>query len=326
MYIQDALQWSQLTDENLDFYRAIGVDTIHVDIREGVSGVDPGIGADLRAGTDCTERFEQARDRISAHGMKLNNLFLSCWPEIPLGQPEAAAATDAWCLLLESLGRAGIPNLGWNFKPQGNFRTPADMGRGGVAYSTFDYAHFMTHRPTQHEPVITEDLMWERMQGFLAAVIPVAERAGVRMALHPDDPPIPEPLGGVAQICSTLEQFRRIFAAAPSEHNAMLFCQGCMTELLGTGVYDAIAEMASARRIVWVHFRNVRGQLPRFTEVFLDEGDIDMRRCMEIYRDNGFDGPYMMDHTPKFPSGNSQWLGKAFAVGYIRALIQTVYG
>ena len=99
-----------------------------------------------------------------------------------------------------------------------------------------------------------------------------------------------------------------------------------MTELLGQGVYDAIAEMASAQRIAWVHFRNVRGQLPRFAEVFLDEGDIDMCRAMKIYRDNGFHGPYMMDHTPKFPSGNSQWLGKAYAVGYIRALIQAVYG
>ena len=172
--------------------------------------------------------------------------------------------------------------------------------------------------------------MWARMERFLTAVIPVAEKAGVRMALHPDDPPVPEPLGGVAQICSTPEQFRRIFNAVPSDNHRMLFCQGCMTEALGTGVYDFIAEMARNDKIGWVHFRNVRGQLPRFAEVFLDEGDIDMRRAMEIYRDNGFNGPYMMDHTPTFSpaatrNSRSEWLGKAYAIGYIRALIQTVY-
>ena len=99
-----------------------------------------------------------------------------------------------------------------------------------------------------------------------------------------------------------------------------------MTELLGQDVYAAIAEMAAAQKIAWVHFRNVRGQLPRFAEVFLDEGDIDMRRAMAIYRDNGFNGPYMMDHTPHFPHLQSEWLGKAYAIGYIRALIQAVYG
>ncbi|MCZ6678838.1 MAG: mannonate dehydratase, partial [Candidatus Poribacteria bacterium] len=197
---------------------------------------------------------------------------------------------------------------------------------GGVKYSTFDYDAFDKNRPQPHEPQVSEDEMWERMEKFVTAVIPVAEKAGVRMALHPDDPPVPEPLGGVAQICSTLDQFRRIFDIVPSDNHGMLFCQGCMTELLGANVYDAIAEMASKNKIVWVHFRNVRGQLPRFAEVFLDEGDIDMRRAMEIYRDNGFNGPFMMDHTPSFPQKQAGWAGKAYAIGYIRALIQTVYG
>ena len=170
--------------------------------------------------------------------------------------------------------------------------------------------------------------MWQRMERFLAAAVPAAEKAGVRLALHPDDPPIPEPLGGVAQICSTLEQFRRIFLEmAPSPSNSMLFCQGCMTELLGPEkVYDAIAEMASADKIAWVHFRNVRGQLPRFAEVFIDEGEVDMRRAMEVYRDNGFEGPYMVDHTPAIGEGFGALHGKAYAIGYIRALVEVVYG
>jgi len=325
MYIQEAVNWHQLNDDILRFYKALGVDMIHVDIRSGVSNVAAGIGEDLRAGKDCTAQFEQAREKVEAHGMQLNNIFMSCWAEIPLGKPDADAKIEAWCRMVESLGRAGIPHLGWNFKPMGNFRTTADIGRGDVRYSTFDYAEFLQNRPQPYAPPIAEAAMWQRMETFLKAVIPVAEKAAVRMALHPDDPPMPEPLGGVAQICSTLEQFRRIFALVPSPNHCMLFCQGCMTELLGQGVYGAIAEMAAANKIAWVHFRNVRGQLPRFAEVFLDEGDIDMRRAMTIYRDNGFTGPYMMDHTPHFPHPNSDWLGKAYAIGYIRSLIQKVY-
>jgi len=325
MYIQDQIRWADLNGDTLSFYQALGVDMIHLELRGSVSTTGAGLGEDLRAGRDCTVQLEQARETVEAHGMKLNNVFMSCWPEIPLGKPDADEKIDAWCRMVESLGKAGIPHLGWNFKPMGNFRTTADTGRGGVKYSTFDYAEFNRNRPQPHDPPVSEAEMWARMEKFLKAVIPVAEKAGVRMALHPDDPPVPEPLGGVAQICSTLEQFRRIFATVPSPNHAMLFCQGCMTELLGQGVYDAIAEMASNQKIAWVHFRNVRGQLPRFAEVFLDEGDIDMRRAMEIYRDNGFNGPYMMDHTPKFPHGNSEWLGKAYAIGYIRSLIQTVY-
>ena len=331
MYIQDQVRYTELNDEVLSFYRALGVDMIHLDIRSGVSTVDSDLGQRLRHGEDCTASFEQAREQITAHGMKLNNVFMSCWPEISLGTPEADDKIDAWCRMLESLGRAGIPHLGWNFKPMGNFRTASDVGRGGARYSTFDYAEFKENRPAPHDPPVDEEAMWRQMERFVKAVIPVAEKAGVRMALHPDDPPIPEALGGVAQICSTPTQFRRIFDIVPSPNHAMLFCQGCMTEALGQGVYDWIAEMAATGKIAWVHFRNVRGQIPRFAEVFIDEGDIDMRRAMEIYRDNGFDGPYMMDHTPKlavsgFPGNRAEWLGKAYAIGYIRSLIQTVYG
>ena len=166
--------------------------------------------------------------------------------------------------------------------------------------------------------------MWEHITYFLEQVIPVAEQAGVRMALHPDDPPIPESLAGVAQIASTLDQYRQIFDIVPSEANGMLFCQGCVTEM-GVNVYDAIAEMGSQNKIIFVHFRNVRGVLPSFQEVFLDEGDIDMHHAMKIYRDVGFNGPFMMDHTPQFAQQQAGWAGRAYAVGYIRGLIQSVY-
>ena len=324
MYIHDVMSWNEFDDEMLSFYRAVSVDMIQLDLRTGGKTEAERI---VREGRDSTELFEKARDKVESHGLKLHTVFMNAQDEITLAKPERDEKLDIWVRMIECLGKAGIPTLGWNFKPRGNFRTTSDIGRGGVSYSTFDYAEFERNRPDSHEPQVSEEEMWDHMVTFLKVAVPVAEKAGVRMALHPDDPPIPEPLGGVAQICSTVEQFRRIFDIVPSDNHGMLFCQGCMTELVGPErIYEVIAEMASRDKIAWVHFRNVRGQLPRFVEVFHDEGDVDMRRAMEVYRDNGFNGPFGMDHTPGFSQAKAGLAGKAFANGYIRGLIQTVYG
>ena len=104
----------------------------------------------------------------------------------------------------------------------------------------------------------------------------------------------------------------------------MLFCQGCVAEM-GENVYDAIAYAASAGRIVYVHFRDIVGTPYNFQEVFIDEGQNDMLRAMETYRDNGFYGPFMMDHTPRMPEPMNALHGHAYANGYIRALIRAVY-
>lgn len=324
MYLHDVVNWSDFDDDTLSFYRAISVDMIQLDLRTGGR-----IEAErhVRAGKDSTELFEQAREKTESHGLTLQTVFMPVLEGITLATEKRDEELGAFVRLIECIGKAGIPTLAWNFKPMGNFRTTSDIGRGGAVYSTFDYAEFERNRPSSHDPTVPEAVMWDNMVAFMKTVIPAAEKAGVNLALHPDDPPIPEPLGGVAQICSTVEQFRRIFAAVPSDNHRMLFCQGCMTELAGPrGVYDIIAEMASRNKIALVHFRNVRGQLPRFAEVFIDEGEVDMRRAMETYRDNGYDGPFGMDHTPGFPQAKAGWAGRAFANGYIRATIQTVYG
>ena len=142
--------------------------------------------------------------------------------------------------------------------------------------------------------------------------------------MHPDDPPRPEPLGGAARILSTLDDFERMFNEVPSHVNAMLFCQGCVREM-GEDVPTAIRRIGSQNKIAAVHFRNLRGTPNKFQEVFVDEGEVDMYQAMQTYREIGFEGPFMMDHTPSFPQENAQWAGRAFAVGYIRSMIQAVY-
>ena len=127
------------------------------------------------------------------------------------------------------------------------------------------------------------------------------------------------------RIVSTLDQYERIFGMVPSDANAMLFCQGCVTEM-GVDVYDAIRRIGSQGKIVYVHFRNVKGAGHYFEEVFIDEGDVDMLKAMQVYKEIGFEGPFMMDHTPGIPGQHGGLAGHALAAGYMRAAIQAVYG
>ena len=323
MTIQDQIQFSEFNEDVLSFYRAIGIDMVCLDIR---FADDEDMNVNMRGGADSTEFFERARDKVEAQRMELFSVFMAGWDEITFGTEDRDEKIEAWCTMVRSLGNAGVKALGYNFKPMGNFRTASlPPGRGGTSYSTFDYAEFDKSRPAPHEPQVSEEEIWSNMEVFLQRVIPVAEASGVQMALHPDDPPIPEPLAGVAQIVSNMEQYQRIFDASPSDSNGMLFCQGCVTEM-GLDVYETIRRLGTEKKIVYVHFRNVRGALPSFQEVFLDEGDVDMYRALSIYSDVGFNGPFMMDHTPGLPNRElSSRAGRAYAVGYIRALTQAVY-
>ena len=313
MTIQDQLALDQVNDENLSFFKAIGIDYL---------AVHP--GPDMSDGLSSTECWLSTRDLVESHGLKLYNVSQNGWDSITLGLADRDEKFEAWCMMLRSLGAAGIPTLGYNFKPIGNFRTTPTRGRGMARYSTFDYNEFMQNPPHYPDKSIKEEQLWENLEYFLKRVIPVAEESGVRMALHPDDPPIPEPLGGAARIISTLENYQRIFDLVQSDSNGMLFCQGCVAEM-GVDVYEAIRKIGSQNKILYVHFRNIRGTPHKFQEVFLDEGDVEMFRAMQTYHEVGFQGPFMMDHTPHLPQEKAGWAGRAFAVGYIRAMIQAVH-
>ena len=313
MTIQEQLRWDQVNDEALSIYKAIGVDYLTI--------YPP---PELHSRKEHTDYFKQTRKLAESHGLKLHNVAYGGWDEFTLGLPDRDEKIEEWCDIIRSLGEAGIPTLGYNFKPIGNFRTKSDIGRGGVSYSTFVYDELMADPPDVPHKHITEEKLWANLQHFLHKVVPVAEEAGVRMALHPDDPPIPEPIGGAARIVSTLDQYQRIFDEARSDSNAMLFCQGCVAEM-GENVPGAIRRVGSQNKIVYVHFRNIRGTPKDFREVFLDEGDVDMLEAMRTYKEIGFEGPFMMDHTPSFPQPSATFVGRAFAIGYIRATIQAVY-
>ncbi|MBK35222.1 MAG: hypothetical protein CME26_06785 [Gemmatimonadetes bacterium] len=314
MTIQEQLPWHQVDDETLSYFKAIGVDYLTINPTPDT----------LSDGKDRLQDWLRYRDLAESNGLILQNVATTGWDALTLATEDRDQKIDAWCTLLRNLGEAGIPTLGYNFKPIGNFRTKSDIGRGGVRYSTFDYDEWAKKDHTVPEKQIDEPSLWANMVYFLERVIPVAEESGVQMALHPDDPPIPEPMGGAARIVSTLDQYHRIFDAVESASNAMLFCQGCVSEM-GVDVFEAIEDIGGRGKISYVHFRDIQGTPRRFREVFIDEGQTDMRKAMETYKAVGFNGPFMMDHTPAFPQKKAAWVGRAYAVGYMRAMIQSVY-
>jgi mannonate dehydratase len=170
---------------------------------------------------------------------------------------------------------------------------------------------------------ISADALWARLESFLIELVPVAEEAGVVLAMHPDDPPLDELLGK-ARIMNSVENFERLVDLVPSPSNAICFCQGTFAEM-GVDVSVAIRRLGSAIR--YVHFRDVRGTAESFTETFHDNGPTDMVAAMRAYRDIGFEGPIRPDHVPQLAGeedGEPGYTikGRLFAFGYLRALMQ----
>ncbi len=312
--IQEQLRTENLSDENLSFCRAIGADCLSIYPPPAMESIE-----------EMADYCEDTKRMVGRHGLKLQTLAQRCPDEISLGLAGRDRKIDQWCDLLKVMGKVGIPFFGYNFKPITIIRTTPTKGRGGALYSSFSYEEYKRSLPEEEQELrISENQMWKNLHYLLQRIVPAAEEADVRLALHPDDPPISEPFGGYPRIISSIENYEKIFQMVPSPANGMLFCQGCITEM-GIDVYETIRRIGRQNKIVSVHFRNVRGNSENFQEVFVDEGNVDMHKAMCAYRDIGFHGPFMMDHTPEIPGDRQNREGRALAVGFIRAMIQAVY-
>jgi len=326
MLIQDKVVWDANVEKNLALMSTLGVDCVSMELPDGPRA-NPLM--DLSTLDAATAFFKKAKATVAAHKMDLRTvLATSGFTEIKRGIAGRDEKIAFLQNVIQAMGVAGIPILAYNFKliVSKYLRSAPTPGRGTSTYISFDYDDYLKKPAPPVNPPVSEAQMWDNISYFLKAVIPVAERAGVRLALHPDDPPMPHglpPLAGAAHIASNFDQYQRIFDIVPSRSNGMLFCQGCVTEMQGVDVYDAIRHMGAIDKIVMVHFRNVRGEFPKFQETFVDNGDVDMVRAMQAYRDIGFKGPFSLDHSPMF--SDAQIANQAFVVGYMRALIQTVY-
>ena len=233
-----------------------------------------------------------------------------------------------WCVkLVENMGKLEIPVWCYAWMAVISWtRTRADVpSRGGSLVTAFDLAEFEQRPPL---PEVREEDLWRNLEAFLKAMVPVAERAGVKLSAHPDDPPL-SPLHGVGRILISVENFQRVLDLVPSDYNTLTLCQGNFT-LMTDDLPAVIRHFGRQGKISFVHFRDVRGDARRFEETWHDEGKTDMLACMEAYRDIGFEGVLRPDHVPTVEGdsnddpGYSSY-GRLYAIGYIRGLREAVY-
>ena len=308
-----------LTKENLQFAQQMGVTHIVVH--------GPHFGDQGYHDFHDLLRLKKFIDAYDLEFLAIENLPFDHWSAIARGEPERDEQIKKVCTTLENMGKVGIPILGYYFSlsgVSGHWRAyESGGGRGDAGLKSFDYDLVKDAPPLDDAPVSVDE-MWERLAYFLERVVPVAENAGVKLAAHQDDPPA-EYLQGVGRLLTSHDAMQRLIDLVPSPNNGLEFCQGTVAEMGPDKAIDAVTRFASQGKIFYVHFRNVQGQFPKFDEVFIDEGDVNMILALKAYKDAGYDGVITPDHTPRVigdePYGHR---GRAFALGYIRAAMQAL--
>jgi mannonate dehydratase len=246
-----------------------------------------------------------------------------------LGLPGREDELEQVLELIRNMGRLGIEVLCYNWMAvvPWSRTSPAVTGRGGAAVTAFDLSVWADAEPAPGAPV-AEERLWDTLAWFLERAVPVAEEAGVKLALHPDDPPL-SPLRGIGRIVRSLDAYDRVFELQPSSANGMTMCQGNVA-LMTDDLPAAIRRFGGAGRIHFVHFRDVRGTPERFVETFVDEGPTDMAACVRAYLDADVNAPLRTDHSPALDGEHPAvpgypTLGRLHAVGYVQGLLAIAY-
>ena len=269
------------------------------------------------------------QEQCAGYGLKLHSLMLplSWLMNSMLARPGRDQDIEHIRTSLAAAGARGVTVIEWRWSP--DFRWGGEVGyydkpgRGGATYKAFDFNRVREAPPFEEIGSISREELWERMIYFTHGVMDAAEAAGVKMSLHPKDPPV-KAMRGVSRILTSTEEIEAFLDAVPSPSNGFTFCQGTVTEM-GVDVIDAIRRIGGRGRIHHVHFRAVRGSVPLYEETFIDEGDVDMLDAMRAYKEVGYDLAIVSDHSPGIPGDlPGRKIGRSFSHGYIRGLVQAV--
>lgn len=247
---------------------------------------------------------------------------------VKLGLPGRDETLEHYRMLLGNMAELGIGLLCYNFMVgTGWHRTGEREGRGGAKATYFSLAE---NQAVMEGPLLEAEQVWENYATFIRAVMPEARRLGIRMGLHPDDPPLPK-LGGMARVFGSVAAYDRAYALMPCRENGVTFCQANF-RLMGVDLEAAARHFG--QRIAFVHVRDVRGTAEEFVELFHDEGETDQIALFRVYRELGIDVPFRCDHVPAMAGEGDEpgfvpgygTLGRLFANGYLKAVMAAAGG
>ena len=265
---------------------------------------------------------------IESYNLQLSaieNVPTHFYDHIMLNGPKKNMQIENMIQNIENMADVGIPNFGYNWMPSHVWRTNPRHIRGGAIATAFDYESANNY-PLTHDREYREDEMWESLEEWIKIITPIAEKKNIRLGIHPCDPPV-EKLGGIPQLLRSFDSYKRLIEIVDSPSNGIEFCQGTFSEMEDAkdgGIYEMIDYFSSRKKILYVHFRNVSGTVPKFNEEFINSGYVDMHKAMNIYLKNGFDSFFIDDNVPQ-TNHDTEWghAGRAFANGYIQALIES---
>lgn len=282
-------------------------------------------------------------DNFIKHGLSLYNLMYVIGPDIVLARPTRDKEIEMFMESLKVAGKCGLPNVEYNWYVdrliEGYYEVEA---RGGSGVTGFDYSKVKDLPAKPEIGIHKADEIWANLTYFLKAVIPVAEKAGVRLALHPNDP-VSQQSHGSDQIMANLAGWKRLISIVDSPSNGITFDCG-VTKELGEDPVEVCKYFASRDRINHMHFRNVITEIPydKYVEVFIDEGQVNMFAVMRELMKHGYnrglwaEHPHILDYDKEFPGGERRSGGPAgggggggyaaecFNAGFARAMMWAV--
>ena len=293
-----------------------------------------GLAGDPEKLWTCEELTALKRE-VNAAGMELEaieNFDPAHWHDVLLDGPEKSRHLENVKTIIRNVGAAGIPVFGYNFSLAGVAgRVKGPFARGDAEAVGMDgpfdkpmprgMAWNMVHdrdAVSGTVPPATVEQLWSRLQCFLDAVIPVAEDAGVTLAAHPDDPPMPA-IRGQPRLVYQPDLYQKLINLSPSPRNALEFCVGTLAEMSGGDIYEVVDNYSRQGKLAYVHLRNVRGKVPFYRETFIDDGDVDILRVLRILKQNRFEGVIIPDHAPQLACAAPWHGGMAYALGFLRA-------
>jgi mannonate dehydratase len=342
-----------LNRENFQFARQAGATHLVVHLVDYFRGADDNPNDSQPTGSDggwglagdpstlwSLDELVALRKDVNAAGLELEaieNFDPAHWYDVLLDGPRKREQLEYLKSIIRRLGKAGIPIMGYNFSVAGVCgRVTGPFARGeavsvgmagpvdtplprGMAWNMV----YDADAGPGYQATATHEELWMRVAEFLDELVPVAEEAGVKLAAHPDDPPLPF-MRGQPRLVYQPAMYQRLLDLRPSPANALEYCLGTTAEMTDGDVYEATEQYSRQGKLAYVHCRNVTGKVPEYRETFIDDGDIDMVRILRILKQNNFEGVIIPDHTPQIACAAPWHAGMAYALGYLKAALQSI--